>query len=108
MSQCTTGPFGGGTSISCSTRVNARAVPGAPDQLRGGELPEPAVPVTAQVFSAGNVSPSLNAVLVKTNPGVAVPVSIICGMATGLPAASGLAEGLAAGLAAGCAAGDGL
>src|SRR5712691_5392675 len=105
MSQCTTGPFGGGTSMSCSTRVNARAVPGAPDQLRGGELPEPAVPVTAQVFSAGSASPSLNAVLCRTKPGVAVPLSIIWGMATGLPAARGLAAGLAAGLLAGLAAG---
>src|SRR5260370_15663822 len=108
MSQCTTGPLGGGTSMSCSTRVKARVLPGAPDQLRGGELPEPAVPVTAQVFSVGSMSPSLKAVLCNTKPGVAVPLSIICGMATGLPAASGLADGLAAGLAAGFAAGDGL
>src|SRR6266851_2006178 len=107
MSQCTTGPFGGGTSMSCSTRAKARVLPGAPDQLRGGELPEPAVPVTAQVFSVGSMSPSLKAVLCRTKPGVTVPLSIICGMATGLPAASGLADGLAgaAGLGAALAAG---
>jgi len=107
MSQCTTGPFGGGTSMSCSTSVNAPALAGPPDQLSGGDVWAP-----AQVNSVGKVSPSLNALLVSVNPGVAVPVRIICGIATGLPAASGLAAGLgprlAAGLAAGFAAAEGL
>src|SRR5260370_37573603 len=108
MRQCTAGRLGGGTCMHCSTRANARVLPGAPDQLKGGELPEPALPVTAQVFSIGSTSPSLKAVLCTTKPGVTVPLSIICGMATGLPAATGLADGLAARLAAGFAAGAGL
>ena len=86
--------------MSCSTNVNAPAFDGPPDQLSGGEVCGP-----AHVNSVGSVSPSLNALLVSVKPGVAVPLRIICGIATGLPAASGLADGLAAGLPAGLAAG---
>jgi hypothetical protein len=57
------------------------------------------------VFSAGSVSPSRKPAAVSEKPGVGVPWSAICGITTGLPAASGLGDGPAAGLVAGLAAG---
>src|SRR5215216_5343104 len=105
MSQWTTGPFGGGTSMCCSTITNERVFAGAPVHERAGEGAALGLPVGAHVFSAGSVSPSRKPAAVSVKPGVGVPWRAICGITTGLPAASGLGDAPAAGLVAGLAAG---
>src|SRR5262245_16432553 len=77
INQWTTGPLGGGTSISCSTSTNDCVLGGAPVQARAGDGAEFGMALYgAQVFSAGRVSPSLKPAAVSVKPGVGVPCSI--------------------------------